>query len=441
MSIVKELIESGATSKDIITKTKSYCPLLWSHFHVSASGDVLPCCIGEWKLPMGNINDQSFDEIWHGNDFKKLRRALVDDKKVPHCNTCYRKEDSSGFSLRHDAITKFHDGSKNMVLHTQEDGTSEDAKPIYLDIRFSNICNMSCRMCGHFSSSKWFSDAKELSEEYGIHDYTAGGDQPNKEAIIHGVEDGKQLLERLDEYLPYVQEIYFAGGEPLFMEEHYTLLNRMIELGLTDTHIRYSTNLSIMKYKRTHVVDVWKNFKNVYCAGSIDTYGARAENIRKETKWDVIEANMAMLHKEVPHVKIGIAPTIQIMNAYTVCELQQNWVEKGYIDKNNIFWNILQMPQYYNLQIMPFHMKEEVKQIWLNHIDWLGQTDGGPVHDTIKTTIAWMMDGGENEELLTKLCEHSEKLDEIRGEDTKSTFPELNYIWEKYWNDNTNYST
>ena len=86
-------------------------------------------------------------------------------------------------------------------------------------------------------------------------------------------------------------------------------------------------------------------------------------------------------------------------------------------------------------------MKEEVKQIWLNHIDWLGQTDGGPVHDTIKTTIAWMMDGGENEELLTKLCEHSEKLDEIRGEDTKSTFPELNYIWEKYWNDNTNYST
>ena len=65
-----------------------------------------------------------------------------------------------------------------------------------------------------------------------------------------------------------MQEIYFVGGEPLFMEEHYTLLNRMIELGLTDTHIRYSTNPSIMKYKSTRVVDIWKNFENVFCAGS-----------------------------------------------------------------------------------------------------------------------------------------------------------------------------
>jgi|TARA_B100000902_G_scaffold21661_1_gene26025 radical SAM protein with 4Fe4S-binding SPASM domain len=435
MSIVKELIESGASEKEIIAKTESYCPLLWSHLHVSASGDVLPCCIGQWKLPIGNINRQSFDEIWHGDTFKKLRKAMFNDQKVPHCSTCYRKEKSSGFSLRHDAINKFHDGSRDMVLHTQEDGTAKYATPIYLDIRFSNICNMACRMCGHFSSSKWFADAKKLAEENEIYDYTAGPDKHT--AIIHGVEDSMSLLNRLDEYLPYVQEIYFAGGEPLFMEEHYTLLNRMIELGLTDTHIRYSTNLSIMKYKRTRVVDIWKNFENVFCAGSIDTYGARAENIRSETKWDVIEANMAMLHKEVPHVKIGIAPTMQIMNAYTVCELQQDWIERGYVDKNNIFWNILQMPQFYNLQIMPKHMKEEVKQIWLDHLDWLGQTDSGAVHDTIKTTIAWMEDGEEDAKLLTKLCQQSKQLDQLRGEDTRSTFPELNYIWEKYWNDNT----
>ena len=37
-------------------------------------------------------------------------------------------------------------------------------------------------------------------------------------------------------------------------------------------------------------------------------------------------------------------------------------------------------------------------------IDWLGQTDGGAVHDTIKTTIAWMEDGEEDAKLLTKLC-------------------------------------
>ncbi len=429
--IVKDLINANATPQQIIDQTESYCPLLWSHLHIGATGDVFPCCIGQWKLPIGNINRQSFDEIWHGDNFKKLRKALYNDKKVPHCSTCYSKEKSSGFSLRHDAIKKFHDGSKDMVLHTKEDGTAKYATPIYLDIRFSNICNMQCRMCGHFSSSKWFADAKKLSEEHGIHDYISGS---NKEtAIIHGVEDGMKLINRLDEYLPYVQEIYFAGGEPLFMEEHYTLLNRMLELGLTDTHIRYSTNLSIMKYKKTRVVDIWKKFENVYCAGSVDTYGARAENIRRETKWDVIEANMAMLHKEVPHVRIGIAPTMQIMNAHTVCELQKNWIEKGYVDKTNIFWNILQNPPFYNLQNMPQHLKDEVKEIWLEHLDWLGQKDSGPVHDTVKITIDWMSDGDENPEMLTKLCEQSKKLDKLRNEDTRATFPELNYIWEKYW--------
>ena len=56
---------------------------------------------------------------------------------------------------------------------------------------------------------------------------------------------------------------------------------------------------------------------------------------------------------------------MQIMNAYTVCELQQDWIEKGYVDKNNIFWNILQMPNFISV-IMPKHMKDLVKQIWLD---------------------------------------------------------------------------
>ena len=45
-------------------------------------------------------------------------------------------------------------------------------------------------MCGHFSSSKWFADAKKLAEENEIYDYTAGSDKHT--AIIHGVEDSKK---------------------------------------------------------------------------------------------------------------------------------------------------------------------------------------------------------------------------------------------------------
>ena len=427
---IKDLINNNATTDQIIEQTKSYCPLLWSHLHVSASGDVLPCCIGHWNLPIGNINKQSFDEIWQGDEIKKLRTKLIEDKKVPHCSTCYMKEDSSGFSLRHDAIHKFHDASKQMVLDTQQDGSSESAKPVYWDIRFSNICNMRCKMCGHFSSSKWFADAKELSKD-GIYNYNTD----NPKAIIHGVEDSVSLLNRLEEYLPHVQEIYFAGGEPLFMEEHYTILNKLVELGITDVHIRYSTNLSIMKYKKTNVVDLWKHFSNVYCAGSIDTYGARAENIRKDTVWSEIEENMSMIKESTPHVKVGISPTLQIMNAYTVCDLNKDWIEKGWVTRYSMFWNILSNPSFYNIQHLPDHMKEEIETIWREHLDWLRIADHSPVHNTINTAIKWMWSGEHNPEELREMCKHTKRIDKMRNEDTRATFPELKYIWDNYWDD------
>lgn len=424
---IKDLIESDASKQEIIDKTKSYCPLLWSHLHIGASGDVLPCCIGHWDLPIGNINKQSFDEIWQGDEIKKLRTKLIQDKKVPHCRTCYTKEDSSGFSLRHDAINKFHDVSKQMVLDTQEDGSSESAKPVYWDIRFSNICNMRCKMCGHFSSSKWYADAQELAKQK-VYNYMTD----KKQAIIHGVEDSMSLLSRLEEYLPHVQEIYFAGGEPLFMEEHYTILNKLLELGLTDVHIRYSSNLSIMKYKKTNVIDLWKHFSNVYCAGSIDTYGDRAENIRKDTVWSDIENNMQMI-SEKTDVKVGISPTIQIMNAYTVCDLNKAWVEKGWVTRWSMFWNLLSNPSFYNIQHLPDHMKEEIENIWREHLDWLNIKNHSPVHNTINTAIKWMWSGEHNPQELKNMCDHTKRIDALRNEDTRSVFPELKYIWDNYW--------
>ena len=428
MNKITDLIKTNASTKDVIEKTNSYCPWLWNHLHVTTNGQVFPCCLGGEASPIGNINNESFDDIWTGLEFKKLRKAVLQDKKIPHCKTCYTKEQQSGFSLRHEAITRFHESAKDMVMTTQDDGTSPDAKPVYLDIRFSNICNMRCKMCGHFSSSKWFGDSEKLKEK-GIYNYGTNSDT----AIVNGVEDSDALLDRLEEYLPHMQEIYFAGGEPLFMEQHYKLLNKLIELKLTDVHIRYNSNLSIVKFKKTKIVDLWKHFSNVYCAGSIDTYGTRAENLRKDTVWSEIETHMALIHSETPHVIVGISPTIQILNAHSVCELNRQWVEKGWVRPDEMFWNILIDPKFYNVQNFPDHMKQEVAEIWLDHLNWLGVRPHKTVYKTIHTAIKWLNSVPCNENRLREMCYHTKILDQLRGEDTRCTFPELKYIWENYW--------
>lgn len=440
MTDIKKLINENLSPQEITAATKSYCPLLWSHLHVSAIGDVLPCCVGDWQRPLGNINNQTFDDIWNGEEIRKLRLQLTQDKKVPHCRACYSKESSGTWSLRTDSIRKYHEPSKQWVLNTQEDGTSTDSKPIYWDIRFSNICNMRCKMCGHFSSSRWFNDAKVLAEQHGEHRYKTQHDQ----AIVHGVENSTALLDRLDEYLPHVQELYFAGGEPMIMEEHYRILKRLDELGLYDIYLRYSTNFMQMHYKDMDIIKTWSKFKNVYCAASIDDEGERAENIRKDTVWSTIEKHVQRVIEEAPHVRFGIAPTLQIMNVFTICDLHKKWINRGWLTPNDMFFNILENPSFYNLKALPPHMKKDAEQKLRDHIKWLSNRfpveHMNPIIDTINNTIGFMNSEQLDESVLHDMVKQTRLIDQLRNEDTRATFPELNYIWENYGDDSTNSS-
>jgi organic radical activating enzyme len=99
------------------------------------------------------------------------------------------------------------------------------------------------------------------------------GDQ----AIIQGVEDADGLFDQLDSLLPHIEEIYFAGGEPLLMDEHYRLLDRLAERGLFDTPLRYNTNFSETRYKGRDVFDIWAQFSNVKVSASVDATGGRGE--------------------------------------------------------------------------------------------------------------------------------------------------------------------
>jgi len=149
------------SAQDIFQSTKHYCPLLWNHLHINTTGDVQPCCMAPFGTSLGNINEKSFDEIWNGDLMKDARQRLLKDLPLDTCKGCYEKEQSSNWSLRKASIMKYHESVIPLLETTHPDGGSYDSKPIYWDIRFSNICNMRCRMCGHVSSSKWLNDAKE----------------------------------------------------------------------------------------------------------------------------------------------------------------------------------------------------------------------------------------------------------------------------------------
>lgn len=59
------------------------CRQLWDSVLVNINGDVFPCClIRDDKHRVGNLLEQSFEEIWNGPKMQALRR-FVSDKEAP----------------------------------------------------------------------------------------------------------------------------------------------------------------------------------------------------------------------------------------------------------------------------------------------------------------------------------------------------------------------
>jgi organic radical activating enzyme len=57
------------------------------------------------------------------------------------------------------------------------------------------------------------------------------------------------IWEQLLTHIDYVEQIYFAGGEPLLMEEHYRILDELVQRKRFDVRLIYNTNFTHIKLK------------------------------------------------------------------------------------------------------------------------------------------------------------------------------------------------
>jgi hypothetical protein len=63
---------------------------------------------------------------------------------------------------------------------------------------------------------------------------------------------------QLEPHLDYVEQIYFAGGEPLLMEEHYRILDELVRRKRFDVRLIYNTNFTHTDLKGNSVFEYWK---------------------------------------------------------------------------------------------------------------------------------------------------------------------------------------
>lgn len=391
--------------------SEAFCMIPWIHMHGFPDGRAYPCCLADMEHPIGHLHKNTMEEIWNDTPYKELRRNMLSEKKSKECVKCYEQESAGFVSMRNSANKNFgqHIG---LVDDTKEDGTYNDFKIRYYDIRFSNLCNFSCRSCGSLFSSSWYNEEAKM---YG---------KPNHPQFMYAGKDENDMWEQMQQHVPYLEQIYFAGGEPLIMEEHYKVLDELVRLEKFDVRLIYNTNFSKLRLRDKNVLDYWKLFKNVSVGASLDDSHERGEYIRKGTKWDEIVRNREQMLEVTPNVDFYVSSTVSLMNVWHQPEFHQEWVNKGYINAQDWNVNILQSPDRMRIDVLPKVYKQQVEEKLLQHIEWLEPRD--PLRRAVNgyRSMITFMNSTDNSNLLSRFFVRNDKLDESREEKFEEVFPE-----------------
>jgi radical SAM protein with 4Fe4S-binding SPASM domain len=404
--------------KELLIDSDTFCMMPWLHLHAFPDGRAYPCCFALDRYPVGDLNKDSMETVFNGEDMRQMRLNMLNNKPSKQCSKCYDQEKSGFFSLRLSS-NKHFGHNISMIDSTQPDG-SADFVIKYWDIRFSNLCNMACRSCGTWFSSNWYEDHKRLT-----------GRPPDHAKIMRVGRNENDIWKQMLEHFDYVEQFYFAGGEPLIMEEHYKILKELDRRKMYHVRLIYNTNFSKLRFKDMDVLELWNKFDSVSVGASLDAMGPRAEFMRKGTIWAETEANRRRMQEICPRVDFYISATVGLINALHVVDFHRNWVDRGFIKPQDFNFNLLQFPYWQRIDLLPQSFKERVREKYEQHIAWLRPQD----HLTRATKgfqsgIDYMM-RRDNYKDFQQFKDGMSKIDKIRNESIVEVFPELKELYEK----------
>lgn len=397
-----------------MSQAKTFCIYPWVHLHLNTDGGMYPCCVGwtpDQHTNVGHISKMTFEEAFNAPYMKQLRvDMLAGVRRDDACCNCYEREDAGFTSAREGANRDFADQVQTLIDQTLEDGYLPPSIKSW-DIRYSNLCNLKCRSCGSTYSTMW-------GEEMKLKDYKIFAIPP-------------EIPDPLADQYTNVEKIYFAGGEPLIMPEHFALLTKLIEIQRAKNVILiYNSNLTILNYAGSNLLELWSHFKHVSIGVSLDAVGPRAEYIRKGTRWSTLEKNLLQLvdyQKRQKNFDFFYSPTVSLFNVNHLPDMHKYLIEHGLaLPHTLLLFNILLDPSYYNCRILPTIFRQETHKKIEDHVKWCVENNvNSGVIEKFKNIQEYMLtDINDANEQLQKFIEKTNELDTIRNENFNDTFPE-----------------
>ncbi|MDE2312898.1 MAG: twitch domain-containing radical SAM protein [Elusimicrobia bacterium] len=395
---------------------RAFCVLPWTHLHVRVNGDAQPCCAWAGR-PTGSLRSAPIQSLWNSRGMKRLRKNMLAGRPSAGCRACYELEGSKFKSMRLERNETLARHRARAAL-TAPDGSLPLLPFPFVDIRFSNLCNLRCRTCSAEQSSAWAREAKKLG-------WLAEGAEPLNRAYGDWDDLWRQLEPLLEKGL---EEIVFAGGEPLLSREHYRILDFLLKKGLTRVYLRYVTNFSSLRFEGQDVLGLWSRFERVRVAASLDGSGRRGEYLRAGLDWGAAVKNREEMLRRCPQTEFNVSATLSLFNALHLPDFHRDWVEKGYIGRDDFFVNPLLSPPWYSAQVLPEDFKRRVQESYRRHrLEFLAETRRAAAEFEAAERFLAARDASR---LLPDWAKVTRRLDALRGENCREAFPELSPLLE-----------
>ena len=387
-----------------------FCVLPWVSLEASPIGTVRPCCLADDEIVDSNsvkfnLKSADFRDIQNSEYMYQLRQAFLAGEQPQTCRKCWNEERSGRTSKRMHTLDRL----KHMGISSD---WTQEAKPLmFLDLKLGNICNLKCRICGSWSSSQFA--AEEIAQlprdqQKKSHAYTMlrAGAWP---------QENPQFWNQIDLVVNDIRYIEFTGGEPFMIAEHFRMLQGIVDRGIAhQVEIHYNTNGT--QYPES-AEEIWRHFRTVEIAFSIDDVGPRFEYQRSNAEWAQVCENLDRFRdlKEIyPCIELQVCTTVNVFNVRYLGEVAE-WLEQNRESFDFVYWNMMHDAWYFSIACLPDEAKRSIAE-YLDSVETRYREDFDRIRD-------FMMGGASTDGFMTRM--KIRDLDQKRNTDLAQVAPEF----------------
>ena len=279
----------------------------------------------------------------HNTEHKKLqRKIMLKNEKPSECSYCWNMESLGELSDRH-----YRSGEPWAAEHfdTIVNSTGdENVIPSYVEVNFSNVCNLKCSYCSPQFSSTW---QQEVDRWGGYPTSTTHNDPSHftgRNRPIPAREDNpyvEAFWQWWPELYPKLKHFRMTGGEPLMDKNTFKVLDYVnenphgqLELSITSNMCppdqklfdKFVEKVKAIETLRTyedkenfneHSGNHWyvdKGFKHFWLFVSLDGFGEQAEYMRTGLEFERMLNNVKTFLRETKYSTVSFINTFNILS-------------------------------------------------------------------------------------------------------------------------------